>query len=298
MNEITLPVIHEKKYHIDKNFINSPKKYDKCLLFQIGRLFCNEGASVPIHAHINCFELTIITNGKGSIYTNGINVPVKRGDIFLSFPGDFHGIKSDNEEALKYDFYAFNTTHAPYSEALERIMERFTSPYMRIFKDETIYVLIGEAIAEVESTNAYSNELLSSVFEQVLIKIIRSFLGGAHAPRPRSAISNAETLCFSLMNYIDTHIYSISSLEELSSITNYNYSYLSALFKRLTGGTLSDYYRNRRLETSRLLLSEPDLSVTAIAELLGYSSIYSFSRSFKDKYGVSPEKYKKDNTLR
>ena len=295
MNEITLPVILEKKYHIDKNFINSPKEYGKCLLFQIGRLFCNEGASVPIHAHINCFELTIITNGKGSVYTNGINVPVKRGDIFLSVPGDFHGISSDSEEALKYDFYAFNTTYLPYSEALEHIMELFTSPYMRIFKDNTVSVLIGEAIAEVDSDNAYSNELLSSVFEQVLIKVIRSFLGGIHTQRPRSAISNAETLCFSLMNYIDTHIYTISSLEELSTITNYNYSYLSSLFKRTTGGTLTDYYRNRRLETSKLLLSEPCMSVTDIAELLGYSSIYSFSRSFKDKYGLSPEKHRKQS---
>ena len=295
MKEQILPVITEKKYHVDKNFINTPKTYGKCLLFQIGRLFCNEGTVVPIHAHINCFELTIITNGKGSVYTNGVNVPIKRGDIFLSFPGDFHGIRSDENEALKYDFYAFNTTHPTYSEALERIIESFASPYVRIFNDETVSILIGDAIAEVESDNIYSEELLSSVFEQVMIRIIRKFLGGDRAERPRSSISDSEALCFSLMNYIDTHIYTLSSLEELSSTTNYNYSYLSALFKRVTGGTLSEYYRNRRLETSRLLLSENDMSVTDVAELLGYSSIYSFSRSFKDRYGASPDKYRKDS---
>ena len=60
-----------------------------------------------------------------------------------------------------------------------------------------------------------------------------------------------------------------------------------------TDSTLADYYRNRRLEAARLLIAQGDLSITHIADLLNYSSIYTFSRAFKDKYGVSPEQYRK-----
>ena len=56
---------------------------------------------------------------------------------------------------------------------------------------------------------------------------------------------------------------------------------------------LTDYYRHRRLETARLLIDEGGLSITEIASLLRYSSIYTFSRAFKEFFGVPPAQYKK-----
>jgi AraC-like DNA-binding protein len=86
----------------------------------------------------------------------------------------------------------------------------------------------------------------------------------------------------------------MTSLEELAVATNYNYSYLSSLFHKTTSGTLTDYYRRRRLETARLLIGENELNMTEIAALLHYSSIYTFSRAFRDQYGTSPTQYKKN----
>jgi AraC-like DNA-binding protein len=85
----------------------------------------------------------------------------------------------------------------------------------------------------------------------------------------------------------------MTCLEELSEATNYNYSYLSSLFRKTTSGTLADYYRRRRLETARLLIAGGEQNMTEIAALLHYSSIYTFSRAFKDEYGTSPTQYKR-----
>jgi AraC-like DNA-binding protein len=74
---------------------------------------------------------------------------------------------------------------------------------------------------------------------------------------------------------------------------HYNYSYISDLFKKTTGETLSSYFRRRRLDAARLLLNEGKLSVTQISELLNFSSIYTFSRSYKDYFGVSPNESRK-----
>ena len=95
------------------------------------------------------------------------------------------------------------------------------------------------------------------------------------------------------MNYIDTHIYTMASLSDVADAMHYNYSYISDLFKRTTDETLSAYYRRKRLDTARLLLSEGKLSVTQISELLNFSSIYTFSRSYKDYFGVSPNESKR-----
>ena len=95
------------------------------------------------------------------------------------------------------------------------------------------------------------------------------------------------------MNYIDTHLYAITNLESIAETMNYNYSYLSALFKKSTGYTLFSYYHKKRLDVARQLILENTLKMTEIAEILNYSSLYAFSRAFKAAYGVAPKQYAK-----
>lgn len=291
MNQNSLLIPTSKYYHLDKHYIDRPVTFGHFRLFQIGRLYCTESTVIEKHAHINWFELTIVTDGKGTVYTNDIGTDVRRGDIYLSFPCDFHAITPHADEPLKYDFFAFGTDDAAFSADLEHIMQTNASSDSRIIRDERIASLVGEAIAELEENEPYASAFLTAVFTQILIRVIRGFL--YRTTPPRMNITEPQSLCYRLMNYIDTHIYTMTGLEELAQATSYNYSYLSALFKKTTSGTLADYYRNRRLETARLLLLEENRTGSQIAELLNYSSIYTFSRAFKDHYGLSPEQYKK-----
>ena len=284
--------VERKKYHFDKRYLSDPLYFGSCRLFQIGRLWCTEDTVVDKHAHFDWFELTIVTDGLGTVYTNDVPTPVRKGDIYLSFPCDFHAITPDPSAPLKYDFFAFGTDDRGLSSDLERIMELYMSPDRRVIRDGEVSSLVSSAIGEIDGDGLYSDRLLESIFTQIIIRVLRAFLHDTDSERNK--MSDTETLCYRLMQYIDTHIYSMQSLEELSEETNYNYSYLSALFHKSTGGTLTEYYRCRRLEAARLLLIEGELSITHIAEILNYSSIYTFSRAFKDKYGVSPAQYRKE----
>ena len=279
-------------YHLDRHYIKQPLSFGSFRLFQIGRLYCTPKTVIGEHAHINWFELTVATGGRGTVYTNGIGAPIERGDIYLSFPCDFHKITSDPNDPLKYDFFAFNTEDPALMQELDRIVQIYMREDHRLFRDDQISSLISVAIAEINNEKRYSRELLCSVFTHLLILLIRNFSDVSSA-EGRIGSDDANALCYRLMHYIDTHIYTMTGLGELSSLTNYNYSYLSALFRRVTSSTLSEYYRTRRLETARLLILEKELSISRIAELLHYSSIYTFSRAFKDQYGCSPEQYRK-----
>lgn len=279
-------------YHLDRHYMKQPLCFGSFRLFQIGRLYCTPQTVIGEHAHINWFELTVATGGRGRVYTNGIDIPIERGDIYLSFPCDFHAIKSDPADPLKYDFFAFSTEEPVFAQELEQIVQTHMSADRRLLRDEQISSLIGSAIAEINTEKQYSEELLGAIFTQLIIRLIRNF-SGTTPDELRTNITDADSLCYRLMNYIDTHIYTITELCELADVTNYNYSYLSSLFRKVTSGTLSDYYRNRRLETARLLILEDQLNISQIADLLHYSSIYTFSRAFKDQYGLSPEQYRK-----
>ena len=282
----------KKHYHLNKSYITQPPAFGETRLFQIGRLHCAAGMEVPIHTHLNWFELTIVNDGAGTVLTNGVSVPVQRGDIYLSFPGDFHGILSDTLHPLKYDFFAFNTDNPVLAKELEELMANAMPAAQRVFSDERVRYLVADAIAEVNSEGAYAERILTAAFEQILLYVLRDFRTISE-PRHATSVGKQEELCYRMMHYIDTHIYTMQSLSELADAMCYNYSYLSDLFCRVTSDTLLHYYRGRRLEAAKLLLAEGRLSVGEIAELLHYASIYTFSRAFKEAYGVSPARHRR-----
>ena len=275
-------------YHIDNAYISDPLRFDDIYLVQLGRLFCRGGAEYEEHVHLNWYELTVVTGGRGTVYTGNIAVPVSAGDIFLSFPADLHKITSDEGEPLKYDFFSFSTENEELSEELRKIHASFGAPESRIFSDGRINSLVSLAITEIsDSSLAFRDKMIHSILFQIIIYVIRAF-GTKRAASPFKNTDSQDILCYQIMSYIDTHIFTLDKLSDLAYAMSYNYSYISALFKRTTGRTLSDYYRSAKLKTARLLIEEGKLKISEIAELLNYSSIYVFSRAYKKKYGVAP----------
>lgn len=280
-------------YHLDNVYFNSPLVFEDISVSQIGRLFCKNDTVIMAHIQPNLFELTIVTEGRGTISTNGVPLRAQKGDIYLSLPADVHEIKSDSSEPLKFDFFAFNALSGQLKDDYDKLCEKKISPTDRVFKDERILPLISNAIFELNESNSYRAILLPSIFKQILIYTLRAF-EECEEYIPKNATKN-DILCYKLMNYMDTHIYTMKSLDELSEITGYSYGYLSALFKRVTGNTLSVYYRTKKLDAAKLLLKENKLTATEIASLLNYASLYAFSKAFTKHFGVSPKNFKKSD---
>lgn len=278
------------RYHLDNLYVDNPLKFGNVYLIQIGRRYCEAEEIIPPHLHLNWFELTLISKGKGVVVTNGKEYPVKTGDIYLSFPCDIHEIRADKGDKLEYDFFSFYCEDKALKRDLKNITQTFMESEERIFQDEKISELIKNAINEFPiKDNLYSNALLTDIFHLVLIYLIRNFNS---VKKQSSNISNAEVLCYQLMNYIDTHIYSLEKLEDLAPRFNYNYSYLSKLFKTTTGKTLLEYYHSRKMQIAKTLILERKKKINEIAEMLGYN-LYSFSKSFKATYGISPKNMQK-----
>lgn len=162
------------KYHLTFTHISNPVYYKHTSLTQLGRMYCLPTTVIEKHAHLDWFELTIVTSGEGIIVTNDVATNISEGDIYLSYPGDFHEISTSKENPLKYDFFAFNTKNILIKRELKRIVDTYSCS-QRVFREPRINSTISNAIAEISSKHKYHNEVLSLIFEQVLFYLIRNF---------------------------------------------------------------------------------------------------------------------------
>ncbi len=80
--------------------------------------------------------------------------------------------------------------------------------------------------------------------------------------------------------------------ERLSQALHYDYSYLSNLFSEVEGTTIEKYFISQRIERAKELLVYDELSLSEIADRLGYSGVAHLSAQFKKVTGLTPTYYK------
>ncbi len=87
--------------------------------------------------------------------------------------------------------------------------------------------------------------------------------------------------------------YTALTLESLAAHFGRSCSYISHLFRKMTGKTLRGYCNDLKLLTASKLLLTSDISVTDAALESGFEDTSYFVKLFKEKYGITPYKYKK-----
>lgn len=95
-----------------------------------------------------------------------------------------------------------------------------------------------------------------------------------------------------LKTYIDGHLGDELSLLKLSELMYFNPSYLSRLFKQLSGENLTDYIQDKRIAKAREMLGRNDLRINDIAVAVGFGSATNFTRFFKKATGTTPAEYR------
>lgn len=93
-------------------------------------------------------------------------------------------------------------------------------------------------------------------------------------------------------DYVRGHIDQELSLTRLAELVHHSPTYLSRLYKRLTGITLFEYITDQRMVLARQLLQESMLKIHEIATAVGYESAPHFTRFFKKQVGITPQEYR------
>ena len=95
-----------------------------------------------------------------------------------------------------------------------------------------------------------------------------------------------------VLTQIDSDLTADLSLKTLAELLNVNASYLSTLFKKETGSTLTDYVNRKRVEHAIFLLNSTGLQVQTIAQYCGIQDVNYFTKTFKKYVGKTPKEYR------
>lgn len=110
-----------------------------------------------------------------------------------------------------------------------------------------------------------------------------------------AAESNKERdILASAFDYLEEH-YTDPNLNNtiLAEQAHISEVYFRRLFRERYGVTPGQYISDIRISKAKQLLTDANLSVTAIAEASGFSTVYHFCRAFKSITGQTPTEYQK-----
>jgi AraC family transcriptional regulator, arabinose operon regulatory protein len=123
--------------------------------------------------------------------------------------------------------------------------------------------------------------IVHCLYQSFIRELARAYRGvGRKSPVPKDLLA--------LKSFIEGHYEQPMHLEMLADRVHLSVPHLCAQFKRYFGMSVIAYVIQLRLNQAAYLLQDQTLSVTEIAQRVGYDDIYYFSKLFKNHYGASP----------
>ncbi len=97
------------------------------------------------------------------------------------------------------------------------------------------------------------------------------------------------------IEYIQDNLHKKITTSALSEMVNLSPSYLSRLFKKETGSSISEYIRNTKIEAAKNMLIYSEFTPSQIASILAFPDQSYFTEVFHKYTGMTPKKYKSVN---
>lgn len=230
-----------------------------------GFMQCEPNHTSPASMHPS-FLIHYIVSGKGTFtIEDGTVYHLHAGQCFVIVPYKTYKYVADSEDPWFYIWIGFNGALASNLLGVKRVHD-FSAPELfynirnainiHHYREEWLYaqlLLIYRELAPPETQGNY------------YVNIIR------------------HQICSSYMMHI--------TVESLANYCGINKSYATRLFKKETGLSINQFIIYYRMHKAAEIL-QLGYSVEDTARLVGYEEYHSFTKKFKEHYGVPPSKYK------
>lgn len=145
-----------------------------------------------------------------------------------------------------------------------------------------------------EEEKAFYNRFLMAFYD--LLMFISNLTREAMNNNPKIS-AEKERSVQKMIAFIENCYMEDVKLEQMEAELHMSKYYLTRIFREMTGMTIFDYLRHRRIKQAKMLFFyRKDSSVTDVCYQVGYNNLAHFSRVFKKQVGMSPDQYRREQS--
>ena len=180
--------------------------------------------------------------------------------------------------------------HLPHSTSfVEKLYRHDTilSPYLSYLRDATLHSPV---------TNGWLEEQYRFLLERLILlqHKVQSEISEITSIRYSTRV---ELYCriHRAKDFIDATLHQQKTIPEIAAVACLSPHYFLRLFKQVTGLTPHRYISHQRMEHACVLLKRTESPVAEICREVGFESLGTFSRVFRERYGCSPTMYRRQS---
>jgi AraC family transcriptional regulator of arabinose operon len=232
----------------------------------------------------NCpfVALEYIVRGKGTLVINGLTFQPEKGDAYILHKDSAHEYFADAQDPWIKIWFA---ARGPLIDHLIQLYNLQCFYHIQDCNLETLFQEILDTVRVQKQNYILLNQTVSILVHRVIIDI------AAKVARHRTLDKSPEA--FKLKQYLDNHVESDVSIQDLSHHIRRSPSQTIRIFKKEFGIPPYEYLVRRRIETAKLLLYHTGIPIKQIAYKLKFCDEHYFSNVFRARTGMSPSGFRK-----
>jgi len=250
------------------------------------------------HTHTHTwFEANYIVYGSMITFMQNQSFNVTEGDIFVVSPGVEHSHKYSTENphkglCIRWQLRENNQLEEPVGESMFMLLNSLRDWRIGVVRNS--YLVNNLFIRIIED----AEQNFSSLSIKLSLSKIIATLAEINLPltsKQKDRVMESDSLVKKIEIYLNDVIFEDIEVNTLAAAMHMSYGHLARKYKKLTGKTIISRLCEIRLEKSTMLLQNSDYYIKEIAEKVGFSNQYYFSKMFKEAYSISPSEYRRLN---
>ena len=247
------------------------------------------------HDH-DFYEICYVLSGSIKHIVNGQNLDLHAGDVLFLKPSDVHIFYRKDSNCKHRDFIFRKNFFEETCKFLDnRFLDNFKSiitPYKATVTQEQLSIFEKNINDFYLSENVLNDEEKIKFSKFFLINLL-SILSFNQSHITMSKYPKWLTELLQLFNQSQFYTESISV-----TLSRFNYSqeYMCRVFKKYMGVTMTEYLNEVRLNFAQNQLKLTNNTIIFISQECGFSSVSYFTKIFKEKYGISPKKFRQQQS--
>lgn len=235
---------------------------------------------------LNEYQLLYITEGEGIFNSaHAKDIPLKAGDLFLLFPGEWHNYHPTGKNGWKSYWIGFKGKNVD-----DRVKAGFLSvdkPIYHVGFSADIIRLYEEAYKRAQEEAPYSQQILAGIVNH-LVGLMYALERSMELSKDHTRVDMINLARLRIRESLEVDL----TIQQVAEELGVSYSNFRKLFKEFTGISPALYQQDLRLQRAKELLATTSLSIKEIAYRLRFESPDYFSSKFKIKTGKKPSEFR------